>query len=91
MKLLRSTAFIRAARRTVKKYPHLTKDIQAALELLSEDPFNALLKTHKLKGELKDSWACSVRYEVRTSFKFVDYKKQEAILLETMGTHEEVY
>jgi len=32
--LLRSNTFIRAARRTVKKYPHSAKDIQATLELL---------------------------------------------------------
>lgn len=91
MKLLRSTSFIRAAQRTVKKYPHIAKDIQATLELLSEDAFNPLLKTHKLKGELKGSWACSVSYELRIIFKFAEYKRQKAILLETMGTHEEVY
>ncbi|MEW6607432.1 MAG: plasmid stabilization protein [bacterium] len=89
--LLRSNSFIRAARRTVKIYPHITNDIQDTLGLLSENAFNPLLKTHKLKGDLKGSWACSVSYELRIIFKFVEYKEQEAILLETIGTHEEVY
>ncbi len=89
--LLRSNAFIRAAQRIVKKYPHSANDIQSTLELLAENVFNPLLKTHKLKGNLEGSWACSVSYELRIIFKFVPYKESEIILLETIGTHEEVY
>lgn len=89
--LLRSSSFIRAARRTIKKYPHIAEDMEAALELLSKDAFHLLLKTHKLKGNLKGSWACSVSYELRIVFKFVQYKGSEVILLETIGTHDEVY
>jgi len=58
---------------------------------LSEDAFHPLLKTHKLKGDLEGSWACSISYELRIVFKFVQYKGAEAILLETVGTHEDVY
>ena len=89
--LLRSNSFIRAAQRTVRKYPHIAKRIQTSLELLSEDAFNPLLKTHKLKGSLEGSWACSVSYELRIVFKFAQHNGSEAILLETIGTHEEVY
>ena len=89
--LIRTNAFIRAARRTVKKHPFITEDMQKTLELLSEDAFNPLLKTHKLKGDLEGSWACSVSFELRIVFKFVQYGGSEAILLETVGTHEEVY
>jgi mRNA-degrading endonuclease YafQ of YafQ-DinJ toxin-antitoxin module len=38
-----------------------------------------------------DSWACSVSYELRIIFKFVQYEESEAILLGTIGTHSEVY
>lgn len=89
--LLRSNSFIRAARRTIKKYPHIAKDMEEALELLSKDAFHPLLKTHKLKGNLKDSWACSVSFGLRIIFKFVQDNGPEAILLETIGTHDEVY
>ena len=89
--LLRSNSFIQAARRTIKKYPHMAEDMKATLELLSKDAFHPLLKTHKLKGDLEDSWACSVSYELRIIFKFVQHKEAEAILLETVGTHDEVY
>ena len=89
--LLRSNSFIRAARRMVKKYPHIAEDMESALELLSKDAFHPLLKTHKLKGNLTGSWACSVSYELRIVFKFVQHKGSEVILLETIGTHNEVY
>jgi addiction module RelE/StbE family toxin len=89
--LLRSNSFIRSAKRAVKKDPHLAQDIQATLELLSEDAFHPRLKTHKLKGNLAGSWACSVEYDLRIVFEFVDHEGAEAILLETIGTHDEVY
>jgi mRNA-degrading endonuclease YafQ of YafQ-DinJ toxin-antitoxin module len=47
----------------------------------------------KLKGDLAGSWACTVDFEYRIVFEFVqDLKTQEEmILLETVGTHDEVY
>lgn len=89
--LLKSRPFIRAAKRTVKKDARLAKDIQATLDLLSEDAFHPRLKTHKLKGNLEGSWACSVGYDLRIVFEFVQHEGTEAILLETVGTHDEVY
>ncbi len=90
-RLLRSSAFVRAAKRRVRKDPRVAEDIRAALELLAGDAFHPQLRTHKLKGKLKGSWACSVGYDLRIVFKFVRHEGAEAILLETVGTHEEVY
>jgi mRNA interferase YafQ len=89
--LLQSGAFLRAARRLVKKKPEAAPILQAALESLAEDAFHAALKTHKLKGELAGSWACSVGSDLRIVFEFVEHEGAEAILLETVGTHDEVY
>ena len=89
--LLRSNAFVRAARRIVRRHPQLAEDIQAALELLTEDAYHPQLRTHRLKGKLQDSWACSAGYDLRIIFNFVPHEGSEAILLETIGTHEEVY
>ena len=90
-KFLRSSSFVRAARRTVRKSPGAAQDMRATLELLSEDAFDPRLRTHKLKGPLANSWACSVGYDVRIVFAFVESEGKEAILLQTVGTHEEVY
>ena len=89
--LLRSTAFIRTARKIVKKQPELAKNIQETLQLLCEDPFHPKLRTHKLKGDLKNSYSCTAAYDLRIIFKFVQYKEKQAILLETIGSHDEVY
>ncbi len=89
--LIRSSAFVRAAKRLVRKPPDLAKDLQAALELLSEDALHPKLKTHKLKGDLEGSWAASVGYDLRIVFQMVDHEDSEAILLQTVGTHDEVY
>jgi mRNA-degrading endonuclease YafQ of YafQ-DinJ toxin-antitoxin module len=78
--LLRSSSFVRAARRVIKRYPRNAEDIQATLELLSKDAFHPLLKTHKLRGNLKDSWACSVSYDLRIVFRFVQYGESERMM-----------
>jgi addiction module RelE/StbE family toxin len=89
--LLRSSAFVRSARKLVKKQPQIAQNLQNTLELLIEDPFNPQLRTHKLKGNLQDSWACSAGYDLRIIFKFVEQERMQAILLESIGTHDEVY
>ncbi|MBT8421027.1 MAG: type II toxin-antitoxin system YafQ family toxin [Gammaproteobacteria bacterium] len=89
--LVKSTAFARTAKRTLKKNPHLASDIQTTLALLSEDAFHPSLKSHKLRGNLDGSWACSVTHDLRIVFGFVDYFGREAILLEAIGSHDEVY
>ena len=89
--LLQSTAFVRAARRLVQKHPETAPTLQAALAALAEDAFQPALKTHKLKGELAGSWACSAGYDLRIIFEFVQYEGAEAILLQTIGSHDEVY
>ena len=61
------------------------------LTLLAEDAFHPRLKTHKLKGKLAGSWASSAGYDLRVVFQFVQHQGTEAILLESLGTHDEVY
>jgi mRNA interferase YafQ len=89
--LVPSTAFLRAARRVVKRQPALAEDIQGTLRLLADDAFDSRLRTHKLKGELDGSWACSAGYDLRIVFTFDEQEGTEVILLETVGTHDEVY
>ena len=89
--LLRTSAFIRRARIVLKKHPPLSADLQSTLDLLAADCFHPRLKTHKLKAELEGSWACSAGYDLRIVFKLVEHEGAEAILLITVGTHEEVY
>jgi addiction module RelE/StbE family toxin len=74
-----------------RRNPRLAADLQTTLELLAEDAFDPRLKTHKLKGNLAGSWACSVGYDMRIVFEFTMHKNSEAILLADLGSHDAVY
>ncbi len=89
--LIRSTAFVRAARKHIKRHPEHASDLFEVLTQLAEDPFQPSLRTHKLTGALTGSWACSAGYDLRIIFKPVKQTGNPAVLLETIGTHDEVY
>jgi len=89
--LLRSSAFLRAAKKHCKSDPDSAENLRSALQLLEADAFHPRLKTHKLSGQLKGSWAASAGYDLRIVFRFITHEGAEAILLETVGTHDEVY
>lgn len=93
MTLIWGNTFIKAFKRTVKKHPSLKQDIETTLKLLTLNPFAQELETHKLKGKLSGSWACSVGPDLRIVFEFVkkEKEKDESILLIDMGTPDEVY
>jgi addiction module RelE/StbE family toxin len=77
----------------MRKRPDLHKEVAEALRLLVEDPFVPQLETHKLKGKLSGSWACSAGYDLRIVFDFVksEEHKEDDIFLIAIGTHDEVY
>jgi addiction module RelE/StbE family toxin len=91
--LVWASTFVRAFKRIVKKHPTLQQDIEETLQLLQQNPFAPQLATHKLKGKLAGSWACTVSYDLRIVFDFVKSESQQEddILLLEIGTHDEVY
>ncbi len=84
---------IRSFKRLVRKNPQLRPLVEATLKLLSEDPFNPKLRTHKLSGNLSDIWSCSIDYSYRILFEFATdtEDEEEGILLLYLGHHDEVY
>ncbi|MDD2240640.1 MAG: type II toxin-antitoxin system mRNA interferase toxin, RelE/StbE family [Kiritimatiellae bacterium] len=90
--LVWSHPFKRAFRRMAERRPDLQKDLEEAVAMLIENPFNPKLKAHKLKGKLAGTWACSAGYDVRIIFEFVkDEGSEDAVFLIELGTHDEVY
>lgn len=61
--------------------------LRAALRRFAADPHDALLHTHKLKGELEAYWAFSVDTDLRVLFR---WEGDEAFLV-NLGSHDEVY
>jgi mRNA-degrading endonuclease YafQ of YafQ-DinJ toxin-antitoxin module len=88
--LIPSTAFNRLVKRLTKRQPGVAASIHATLQLAA-DAFHAQLKTHKLAGKWVGSWSCSAGYDLRIVFEFVQFEDAEAILLQSIGTHDEVY
>ncbi|MEO0013177.1 MAG: hypothetical protein RLZZ535_1566 [Cyanobacteriota bacterium] len=91
--LIYDESFRRALKRRCKNRPQLQAKVLNTLSLLEIDPFSPTLKTHKLQGELKDLWSCSVEYDFRIVFYFqkLENEKEDAIVLVDIGTHDEVY
>ncbi|TAK63874.1 MAG: type II toxin-antitoxin system mRNA interferase toxin, RelE/StbE family [Bacteroidetes bacterium] len=89
--LLRTPGFVRSAKRLAKKHPLVAAELSSVLNLLAEDADNPKLKSHKLKGKLSGSSACSIGYDMRIVFSIIQHEGKETILLETVGTHDEVY
>jgi addiction module RelE/StbE family toxin len=82
-----SKSFERAFKKRIKG--QLYEDaFYEKLDLFSEDPFHPQLKTHKLSGKLKMLWSFSIGYDLRVVFEFVTNNK---VILEDIGTHNEVY
>jgi mRNA interferase YafQ len=89
--MIPSAAFIRASRRYAKTHPDSLASLRETLSLLESDALDPRLRTHKLEGDLKGSWACSAGRDLRIVFEFIQHSGAEAILLLSLGTHDEVY
>ena len=92
-KLTWGTSFRRTFKRHTQNNPKLKDRIFQVLDMLAEDPFHSLLKTHKLSGPLKGLWACWVEYDCRIIFAFEPDPdtQEEMIVLIDLDRHDEVY
>jgi addiction module RelE/StbE family toxin len=83
----------RSFKRLIRRSPQLRPLIEKTLRQLAEDPYHPSLRTHKLIGDLSDIWSCSVDYNHRILFEFVQKSESDldAILLLNIGSHDEVY
>lgn len=75
--------------RTVRKIDaDLQAEIVEKIELLKDSDSHKRLKVHKLTGNLKGIWSFSVNYRIRITFS---KQRKSVFVLETIGTHDEVY
>lgn len=90
MKITVSRAFQRRSRKLFKKNPLHREYVGAAIKRLQEDPFDPILRTHKLKGDI-GAWSCSAAYDLRIVFEIEKHDDEPIIVLQSIGTHDEVY
>ena len=55
--------------------------------LFAENPIHNSLRTHKLKGRLKNSWSISIEGNLRMLYRF----DADGVVFFEIGNHDEVY
>lgn len=55
--------------------------------IFKENPFNPILKTHKLQGKYKDYLSFSVGNSYRIMFQFLNTARTKAVFI-NIGNHE---
>lgn len=72
-----------------KEYKKLPREIKLKAEekelLFRKNPHDSRLKTHRLKGILKEYWAFSINFQYRVIFEF---REKEVVWFHSVGTHE---
>ena len=91
--LISTPRFERSHRKFVRHDRELQRRIEQTLVQMQEDVFAPTLGTHKLSGEFYGLWACSCGYDCRIVFSIErdEIAQQERIILQTIGTHDQVY
>ncbi|MDO8575390.1 MAG: type II toxin-antitoxin system RelE/ParE family toxin [bacterium] len=75
--------------RMYKGLPVLLKDeIKEKIELFKNSKNHKLLKVHKLKGNLSNTFSFTVNYQIRIVF---EYESKNTVNLLYVGGHDELY
>ena len=82
-----SPSFLKKAGKLLAKNPQLDSLYENCLNRLLNDPFDPLLHTHALTGNMIGRHACSLTYDLRIVFKLYD----DIVHLLDIGSHGEVY
>jgi addiction module RelE/StbE family toxin len=81
MQIIYSAQFIKDYKRLDNKTKEKAEQKE---EIFRENPFNAILKTHKLNGRLNDLWSFSIDYDCRIIFEF---QSEKIIVFHAIGGH----
>ena len=82
-----STEVINELKKIKQKHPLLFKRIQKQLKIFKGNINHPSLRTHKLKGNLSNTWSISIEGNVRLIYTI---KNNKAIFFK-LGNHDEVY
>ena len=88
-----SPSFRRAFRRYLRRHPEEQERILETLRRLVDNPLDTRLASHKLSGQLRGLWACSVGFDCRIVYELVrdPGDGDETVLLIDIGSHDDVY
>lgn len=75
----------------MRRYPFLKDRIRETLRKMREDVFTPELRTRRLSGNMYGLFACSCGYDCRIVFTIETVGDVELIILDSIGTHKQVY
>jgi len=89
MVYVRKIVFDVSFNRSFKNYKRKLSDkelnkLKKSLLIFKKNPFDPRLKTHKLKGNLKNYWSFSISYSDRILFRFLN---NETVFFIDIGNH----
>jgi mRNA interferase YafQ len=87
--LVATSYFQRRLERFKRTHPGLADELAQLFKALEEDPFQPVLRFHRLAGRLAGLGAVRLTYDIRVVCE-VD-AEAKLITLVNIGTHEEVY
>lgn len=82
-----STEVISELKKIKQKQPLLFKKIQKQLKIFESNIKHPSLRTHKLKGNLSNTWSISIEANIRLIYTI---KNNEALFFK-LGNHDKVY
>jgi len=83
------SAFEKQWQKYVKKLtPREQNQLKEKLSIFKENIFDKRLKTHRLKGNLKDYFAFSISYSNRIVFRLLE---EDEVLFIEIGSHDICY
>ena len=88
IKIAYSPAFARAYKKLIKNQAAKQQLFNEKVAVFLKDPYDHQLRTHKLKGILKDFYSFSIDYDLRVIFYFAS---ENEVIFENIGSHDEVY
>ena len=88
IKIAYSPAIAMAYKKQIKNQTAIQKLFTDIVVLFLQDPYHPQLRTHKLKGFLKDFYSFSIDYDLRVIFYFAS---ENEVIFENIGSHDEVY
>lgn len=83
---------IKFSKRYKKQYKKLPPQIQTQtkerIRLWRQDPYNSLLRLHKLEGKLAGYFSINITGDIRALYEVID---DEVYLYDLIGSHSQLY
>lgn len=80
---------VRYTKKFEREYKKISHDLKLKAKiqekLFRKDPFDKILKTHKLFGDLTGFWSFSIDFKNRIIFEFIDKK---IVIFHSIGSHD---